>query len=88
MGEILIRLRDLGVPVRERVLALPLARASDDFYVARAMVEAGHVADLAAAFDFPGAGEAGLRPRRNLRPSRPSNCSGRLAEWPSWHIRV
>jgi predicted metal-dependent phosphoesterase TrpH len=72
MGEILIRLRDLGVPVREeRVLAFAAGQSVGRPHVARAMVEAGHVADLAAAFDFfLGQGKPAFVPRRNLRPSQ------------------
>jgi predicted metal-dependent phosphoesterase TrpH len=70
MGKILIRLRGLGVPVREeRVLAFAGGQSVGRPHVARAMVEAGHVADLAAAFDFfLGQGKPAFVPRRNLRP--------------------
>jgi len=70
MGEILVRLQELGVPVRaDRVLAFASGQSVGRPHVARAMVEAGHVADLPAAFDlFLGQGQPAFVPRRNLRP--------------------
>ncbi len=70
MAEILDRLRESGVPVREeRVLAFAGGQSVGRPHVARAMVEAGHTADVSAAFDlFLGQGKPAFVPRRNLRP--------------------
>ncbi len=70
LEEILVRLEELGVPVRqERVLRFAQGQSVGRPHVARAMVEAGHVADLSAAFDlYLGQGKPAFVPRRNLRP--------------------
>lgn len=70
LGEILQRLRDLDVPVREeRVLELAGGDSVGRPHVARALVEAGHATDVATAFDlFLGTGRPAFVPRRNLRP--------------------
>lgn len=72
LGEMLERLEDLGLPVREdRVLAFAGGESVGRPHVARAMVEAGHVKDLPAAFDlYLGTGKPGYVPRRNLRPGQ------------------
>lgn len=64
------RLGELGVPVRyERVLEIARGDSVGRPHVARAMVEAGHVPDMAAAFDrFLAVGKPGYVPRRNLSP--------------------
>lgn len=70
LGEILQRLEEVGAPILEsRVRELAGGDSVGRPHVARALVEAGYVRDVPAAFDqYLGTGRPAFVPRRNIRP--------------------